>query len=110
MNFFNGAFLEDPIGFFPKDSQAKQMRTVKFTKEDSVDSEALKIAKDLKFGSIILLGHEKYYPKFGYEMTKKYGIKLPFEVPDENCMLIELTENALENINGTVEYPMEFYE
>ena len=43
-------------------------------------------------------------------MTKKYGIKLPFEVPDENCMLIELTENALENINGTVEYPMEFYE
>ncbi|HUH27494.1 DUF1801 domain-containing protein, partial [Gelidibacter sp.] len=35
LNFFNGAFLEDPIGFFPKDSQAKQMRTVKFTKEDS---------------------------------------------------------------------------
>ena len=42
LNFFNGAFLEDPIGFFPKDSQAKQMRTVKFTKEDSLDREALK--------------------------------------------------------------------
>ncbi len=76
----------------------------------SLIRKAHQIAKDLKFGSIILLGHEKYYPKFGYEMTKKYGIKLPFEVPDENCMLIELTENALENINGTVEYPMEFYE
>lgn len=71
---------------------------------------AHEIAKELNFGSIILLGHEKYYPKFGYEMTKNYGIKLPFDVPDENCMLIELTENALENVNGIVEYPKEFYE
>ena len=47
---------------------------------------------------------------FGYEMTKNYSIKLPFDVPDENCMLIELTENALENVNGIVEYPKEFYE
>lgn len=67
-------------------------------------------AKELQFGSVILLGHEKYYPKFGYEMTKKYGIKLPFEVPDENCMLIELTENALKNVKGIVEYPKEFFE
>ncbi len=70
---------------------------------------AHQIARELKFGSVILLGHEKYYPKFGYEMTKKYGIKLPFDVPDENCMLIELTENALENVSGIVEYPKEFY-
>jgi len=67
-------------------------------------------AKELGFDSVILLGHEKYYPKFGYEMTKNYGIKLPFEVPDENCMLIELTENALTNVTGIVEYPKEFYE
>lgn len=70
---------------------------------------AHQIAKELKFNSIILLGHKKYYPKFGYEMTKKYGIKLPFDVPDENCMLIELEENALENVTGIVEYPAEFY-
>jgi len=72
--------------------------------------EAHRKAKELGFDSVILLGHEKYYPKFGYEMTKNYGIKLPFEVPDENCMLIELTENALKGITGTVEYPKEFYE
>nr|WP_293844767.1 N-acetyltransferase [uncultured Arsenicibacter sp.] len=76
----------------------------------SLIRQAHQIAKELKFGSIILLGHEKYYPKFGYEMTKKYGIKLPFDVPDENCMLIELTENALKGITGIVEYPKEFYE
>lgn len=72
--------------------------------------EAHQRAKELGFGSIILLGHEKYYPKFGYKMTKNYGIKLPFEVPDENCMLIELTENALKDVSGIVEYPKEFYE
>ena len=72
--------------------------------------EAHKIAKELNFNSVILLGHEKYYPKFGYEMSSKYGIKLPFDVPEENCMLIELTENALKNIHGIVEYPKEFYE
>ena len=66
-------------------------------------------AKELGFSSIILLGHEKYYPRFGYETTKKYGIKLPFEVPDENCMLIELNENALNGVKGIVEYPQEFY-
>lgn len=72
--------------------------------------EAHRKSKELGFKSVILLGHEKYYPKFGYEMTKKYGIKLPFDVPDENCMLIELTENALKDVSGTVEYPKEFYE
>lgn len=72
--------------------------------------EAHRKAKELGFESVILLGHEKYYPKFGYEMTIKYGIKLPFDVPDENCMLIELTENALKDITGIVEYPKEFYE
>lgn len=71
---------------------------------------AHEIARELNFGSIILLGHENYYPKFGYQMTKKYGIKLPFDVPDENCMLIELHDNALQNVHGTVEYPAEFYE
>ena len=43
LNFFNGVFIEDPNGFFPKDSQAKQMRSVKFKKEDDIDKEALKI-------------------------------------------------------------------
>lgn len=72
--------------------------------------EAHQRARELGFGSVILLGHEKYYPKFEYKMTKNYGIKLPFEVPDENCMLIELTKNALKDVSGTVAYPKEFYE
>lgn len=67
-------------------------------------------AKKLGFGSIILLGHENYYPKFGYQKASLFHIKLPFEVPDENCMAIELQENALKNVSGTVVYPKEFFE
>ncbi len=71
---------------------------------------AHKKAKELGFGSIILLGHEDYYPKFGYKKLKSFGIRLPFEVPDENCMAIELFENSLKNTSGVVQYPSEFFE
>lgn len=66
------------------------------------------IAKKMGFGSVMLLGHENYYPKFGYKLTKEFGIKLPFEVPEENCMAIELSQNALQNVSGVVRYPKEF--
>ncbi|WP_291090998.1 GNAT family N-acetyltransferase [Empedobacter sp. UBA7494] len=71
---------------------------------------AYKKAKELGFESIILLGHPTYYPKFGYRKASDFDIQLPFDVPDENCMAIELVEDALKNINGMVEYPKEFYQ
>jgi len=69
-----------------------------------------KKAKELGYKSIVLLGHEKYYPRFGYEQADKYGIELPYEVPKENCMVIELVKNGLLGVNGMVEYPKEFNE
>jgi len=53
------------------------------------------IALKLGYNSIILLGHQVYYPKFGYKQAQKFGIKLPFKVLKENCMAIELTKNSL---------------
>jgi len=69
---------------------------------------AHKRAKELGHTSIVLLGHAKYYPKFGYVQVDKFGIELPFDVPKENCMAIELTKNGLKGVNGTVVYPKEF--
>lgn len=65
-------------------------------------------AKGLGHKSIVLLGHEQYYPKFGYEILAKYGISLPFDVPDENCMVIELEKGGLEGVRGVVQYPDAF--
>jgi predicted N-acetyltransferase YhbS len=72
--------------------------------------EALKIAKDLGYNSVVVMGHPKYYPKFGFEKASSWGIKAPFEVPEEAFMALELQENALENVSGVVEYPSVFFE
>ena len=69
-----------------------------------------KVAKDLGYKSIILLGHQDYYPRFGYELCKKYNIEMPFDVPAENCMVIALVENGLAGVSGKVVYPPAFFE
>lgn len=73
-------------------------------------AEGHRLAKELGFQSIIVLGHADYYPRFGYERANKYGIQLPFAVRDENCMVVSLTENGLSEMSGKVEYPSEFLE
>ena len=65
-------------------------------------------AKELGYSSIILLGHEKYYPRFGYKILQSYGIKLPFDVPPQNCMAVELVDHALDSVQGLAEYDEAF--
>lgn len=72
--------------------------------------EGLKKAADLGYNSVIVLGSEKYYPRFGFKEAINFGIKAPFEVPSENFMAIELQPEGLKNISGTVIYPKEFFE
>jgi len=69
-----------------------------------------KVAKDLGYKSIILLGHQDYYPRFGYELCEKYNIEMPFDVPAVNCMVVALVENGLAGVSGKVVYPPAFFE
>lgn len=66
------------------------------------------VAKELGFKSVIVLGHEHYYPKFGFQPADKWKIKAPFDVPSNVFMAIELATDGLTNISGTVVYPKEF--
>lgn len=68
------------------------------------------LAKKLQFSSVTVLGHADYYPKFGYVEAHLFGIKFPFDVPPQNCMVIELFEGALKNVSGMVEYPLAFFD
>ena len=68
----------------------------------------LEKAGELGFESVIVLGHEKYYPRFGFKPASNWNIKSPFPVPDEAFMAIELIPNALTEVNGTVIYPKEY--
>lgn len=66
-----------------------------------------KIAKELGYHYSIVLGSEKYYPKFNYVPAIKYGIEAPIKVPNENFMAIKLKDTDIE-IKGIVKYAKEF--
>ncbi|HYE12565.1 MAG TPA: N-acetyltransferase [Patescibacteria group bacterium] len=72
--------------------------------------EGLEIARELGFKSVIVLGHDKYYPRFGFKPASSWGINAPFNVPDRNFMALELESGSLDNVSGVVVYPKEFLE
>ncbi len=72
--------------------------------------ESLRIAKEIGFKSVIVLGHDKYYPKFGFKPASIWGIKAPFDVSDEFFMALELEDESLRGVTGTVVYGKEFFE
>lgn len=73
-------------------------------------SESLKIARELGFKSVIVLGHDKYYPQFGFKPASTWEIKAPFDVPNEAFMALELEDKGLDGVKGTVIYGKEFFE
>ncbi|COE53431.1 N-acetyltransferase [Staphylococcus warneri] len=72
--------------------------------------QALTIAEKLDFESVIVMGHEAYYPKFGFKKASHWGIQAPFEIPDELLMAIELKDNGLDHVSGVIQYSNAFFE
>lgn len=70
----------------------------------------LEVATQLGYTSVIVLGHEHYYPRFGFYPAKKWGIIAPFDVPENAFMAMELVDDGLAGVSGTVHYPQEFGE
>lgn len=73
-------------------------------------NEGHRTSANLGYKGCIVLGHEKYYPRFGYKRASEFSIIPPFEVPDENFMAIEFFKNSLSTVKGTVKYAKEFFE
>lgn len=71
---------------------------------------ALHKAKELGYDSVIVLGHQDYYPKFGFKPASIWNIQAPFDVPDEVFMALELTDNSLKHVQGVVHYSTAFTE
>ena len=61
-------------------------------------------ARELDYQSVIVMGHEEYYPRFGFTLASDFGIISPFDVPDENYMALELFPDTLSAISGKVKY------
>ncbi|RDU35329.1 N-acetyltransferase [Neobacillus piezotolerans] len=73
-------------------------------------NKGLKTAKELGYESAIVLGHPNYYPKFCFKKASQWGIKAPWNVPDEVFMALELRGKAFDGVSGTVQYADAFHQ
>jgi putative acetyltransferase len=73
--------------------------------------EGLRIIDKTKCPFVIVLGHDKYYPRFGFQRASKYGIKSQWEgIPDEAFMVMILNDSVMKRVSGIVKYREEFDE
>ncbi len=73
-------------------------------------NEGLKSCRSRGFNTIIVIGHPKYYPRFGFTLAREKGLESSIPVPDEAFMVLELVSGSLDGIEGNVIFPPEFDE
>jgi len=70
----------------------------------------LEDARALGHRVVIVVGHPRYYPRFGFVPAEPLGIRAPFAVSSGAFMVRGLEPDALLGLEGEVEYPPEFAE
>ncbi|MEU3950167.1 N-acetyltransferase [Streptomyces sp. NPDC029526] len=56
---------------------------------------------------VLVLGHADYYPRFGFVPASRFGVRAPFDVPDEAMMALAL-DDSRPVPSGTIRYPAAF--
>ncbi len=57
---------------------------------------------------VIVLGHPRFYPRFGFVPANSYDIYWENKVPDEVFMVLALQPDGLDGVSGIVRYQPEF--
>ncbi len=74
-------------------------------------TEGLKKIREKGYPFVVVLGHEKYYPRFGFRPASEYGLKCQWDgVPDEAFMAIIYDKDKMKEVSGTTHYREEFSE
>ncbi len=73
-------------------------------------TDGLKSARNLGYSFAVVLGHPRYYPRFGFRPAVQFGIRCQWKVPDDVFMAMELREGALAGVRGLASYEPEFNE
>ncbi|SNB78455.1 Predicted N-acetyltransferase YhbS [Streptomyces sp. PgraA7] len=68
---------------------------------------ALDAARSLGENLVLVLGHPEYYPRFGFTPASRFGIRAPFDVPDEAMMALAL-DDTRPVPTGTIRYAAAF--
>lgn len=70
----------------------------------------LEICKEQGYGAVVVLGHIRYYPRFGFIPAVNYGIGCEYDVPQDAFMVLELQPGYLKGAQGTIKYHPAFNE
>jgi putative acetyltransferase len=54
--------------------------------------------------AIVVLGHARFYPRFGFVPASRFGIGCEYDVADEHFMVLELDPGILSGRPGTIRY------
>lgn len=67
---------------------------------------AIEVAAQRGEAFILVLGHNKYYPRFGFSVGLPMNLRHPF--PADSFMALELKPGAMNDLRGRVRYPSAF--
>ncbi|MEL7564240.1 MAG: N-acetyltransferase [Dehalobacterium sp.] len=70
----------------------------------SLIKESFKLAKEMGYTSVVLVGDPAYYHRFGLKASVSFGIRNKNDIPDEYVMACELVSDALSGISGTIDF------
>jgi putative acetyltransferase len=70
-------------------------------------TEGLEACRRAGYAAVVVLGHTKYYPRFGFSRAKDHGLQSEYDAPNA-FMVMELTNGMLQQMAGLVEYVAEF--
>jgi putative acetyltransferase len=69
----------------------------------------LEMLLDRSIPFVVVLGHPEYYPRFGFELASRYGLRSQWDgVPDEAFMVKVYDSGALPEGGGIAKYRIEF--
>ena len=66
--------------------------------------EGLKLAKNLGYTTVFVVGNPLFYSRFGFQSSVHFGIKHVPMIPDQFVMVNELSMGALTDVVGTVTF------
>jgi putative acetyltransferase len=62
------------------------------------------------YDCVVVLGHARYYPRFGFVPASRFNLKSEYDVPDDVFMAQEMREGSLAGRSGLIRYASEFSE
>jgi putative acetyltransferase len=61
-------------------------------------------------GAVVVVGHARFYPRFGFVPASRFGLTCEYDVPDEVFMALELVPGFFAGQGGLVQYHPAFAE